>query len=218
MLSTRERNVLIATAAVAIGVPTLCFAWVDHRTEQLASHLSQAAAVPARIGGVDADLTGTVRLSDVALGSLVSADSIEASVALESLLAGQLGADEIRVAGPKVALEVDKNGDSDLARVVRRLAHGGGHTHAGHAIDAPRLVRKFERVTRTTICEPDTERPHRCQAAAFARDSLDVPRATHFEKATTTESGDLRDPPICINGGDDQPADGGYFSKTAAYT
>jgi hypothetical protein len=131
MLSTRERNVLIATAAVAIGVPTLCFAWVDHRTEQLAAHLSQAAGVPARIGAVDADLTGTVRLSDVALGSLVSAESVEASVALESLLAGQLGADEIRVAGPKVALEVDKSGDSDLARVVRRLAHGGRHTGTG---------------------------------------------------------------------------------------
>src|SRR3954471_8725737 len=106
MLSSHERNVLLATAALAIGVPTVAVAWVDHRTDQLADHLGTAAGVHAHIGAVDADLTGTVRLSDVSLGSLVAADSIEASVALESLLDGQLGADEIRVAGPRVAVEV----------------------------------------------------------------------------------------------------------------
>lgn len=140
MLSTRERNVLVATAALAIGLPTLAFAWIDHRTEQLAGDLSAAAGVPARIGGVDADLTGTVRLSDVALGSLVSADSVEASVALESLLSGQLGADEIRVAGPRVALEVDRSGDSDLARVIRKLAHGDGHARASGGSRVRRIV------------------------------------------------------------------------------
>src|SRR5512143_2705649 len=98
MLSTRERNVLIATAALALGVPTLAVALVDDDADGLAARRGCAAGVPARIGAVDADLTGTIRLSDVALGNLVSADSIEASVALESLLAGQLGADEIRVA------------------------------------------------------------------------------------------------------------------------
>jgi hypothetical protein len=136
MLSTRERNILVATAALAIAVPTVAVAWVDHETSALADHLAAAAGVPARLGDVDADLTGTVRLSDVALGQLIAADSIEASVALESLLAGQLGADEIRVAGPKVALEVDRSGDSDLARVVRRLSHSG---HRGGG--APRVRR-----------------------------------------------------------------------------
>jgi hypothetical protein len=140
MLSSRERNVLIATAAVAIGVPTAAVAFVDHQTDALASRLGTAAGVPAKIGAVDADLTGTVRLSDVALGSLVSAESIEASVALESLLDGQLGADEIRVAGPKVALEVDRNGDSDLARVIRKLAKSGGSHHGGGHARVRRIV------------------------------------------------------------------------------
>src|SRR3569623_2103090 len=130
MNSSRERNVLIATAALAIGVPTVAVAWVDHRTDQLADHLGSAAGVAARIGSVAADLTGTVRHSDVALGTLVEADSIEASVALESLLDGQLGADEIRVAGPRVSLEIDRSGDSDLARVVRKLARHG-HASGG---------------------------------------------------------------------------------------
>ena len=53
MLSSRERNVLLATAALAIGVPTAAVAWVDHRTDQLADHLGTAAGVPARIGAVE---------------------------------------------------------------------------------------------------------------------------------------------------------------------
>src|SRR5262249_5975710 len=75
------------------------------------------------IGRIDADLTGAIRLSDVALGDLVAADAIEASVALDSLLAGTLRADEIRVAGPRVAIQIDGDGGSDLTRLARRLIH-----------------------------------------------------------------------------------------------
>lgn len=116
-----------ATVVLAIGVPAAAAAWVGHRTDELAAHLGRAGGVPAHIGSLDADLTGTIRLSDVALGDLFAADAIEASVALESLLAGQLGADEIRVAAPRVSIEVDRDGDSDLARLIRRLAHAGAH-------------------------------------------------------------------------------------------
>ncbi len=84
-----------------------------------------AAGVPAHIGRVDADLTGTLRLTDVSLGQLVSAESIEASVGMSSLLSGQLGADEIRVAAPRIDAEVDGNGDSDLSRLLRRLVRSG---------------------------------------------------------------------------------------------
>src|SRR5438445_9153873 len=100
-------RLLAATAAVAIGAPIGTALWVGHRTDELASHLGRAGGVPARIGKLDADLTGTLRLSDVSLGELFAADAIEASVAAGPLLAGQLGADEIRVAGPRVSIEVD---------------------------------------------------------------------------------------------------------------
>ncbi|HET9992108.1 MAG TPA: hypothetical protein VFQ65_26440, partial [Kofleriaceae bacterium] len=114
---------------LALGVPAVAARYVATSTAALADHLGAAAGVPARIGRVDADLTARIRLSDVALGSLFAADAIEASVGLDSLLSGQLGADEIRVAGPRVAVEVDRTGDSDLARVVRRLAKTGtSHT------------------------------------------------------------------------------------------
>ena len=125
MFITRQRGVLIATAVLAVGVPLGAGLWIDARTADLTDDLGSAAGVPVRIGTVDADLTGAVRLSDVAFGELIQADAIEASVALDSLLAGQLRADEIRVSGPRVALRIDADGDSDLSRLVHRLARRG---------------------------------------------------------------------------------------------
>jgi hypothetical protein len=127
----RDRRILVATAVCAAGVPLSAAAWVHARTQALAEQLGSAAGVTARIGAIDADLTGTLRLSDVALGSLVAADTVEASVALGSLLSGTLRADEIRVAGPRVAIQVDGDGDSDLSRVARRLAGRGRNGGAG---------------------------------------------------------------------------------------
>ncbi|HEX4420335.1 MAG TPA: transglycosylase domain-containing protein [Kofleriaceae bacterium] len=130
MIARRDRRILVATCVCAVGVPAAAAGWLGARTEALAGELGAAAGVPARIGAVDAELTGTVRLSDIELGepgepgelgSLVRADSIEVSVGLDSLLAGALRADEIRVAGPRVQLEVGADGDSDLARLARRL-------------------------------------------------------------------------------------------------
>jgi hypothetical protein len=130
MMARRDQWILAVTALCAVGVPLTAAAWVSARTGALAAHLGAAAGVPARIGAIDADLTGTIRLSGLALGQLVTADSLEASVALGSLLAGTLRADEIRVAGPRVAVQVDGDGDSDLGRVARRLA-GRGRTTTG---------------------------------------------------------------------------------------
>lgn len=137
MFFSRDRRILIATAVFAAGLPVGAAALVDARTAELTEHLAGAAGVPVRIGGVDADLTGAIRLSDVAFGDLISAEAIEASVALDSLLAGQLRADEIRVSGPHVAVSVGADGDSDLARLARRLAKQG----RGHKGNAGRLRR-----------------------------------------------------------------------------
>src|SRR5690606_15275140 len=49
-------------------------------------------------------------------------DAIEASIGMGSLLGGRLRADEVRVDGPRVAVRIDPDGDSDLARLARRLA------------------------------------------------------------------------------------------------
>jgi hypothetical protein len=142
ILDARARRRLVATALLALGVPVGAAVYVGSRTHALAEHLGAAAGVPARVGNVDADLTGTIRLSDVALGDLLSADAIEASVALDSLLSGQLGADELRVAGPHVQISVERDGDSDLARVIRKLARGrgGGGGGGGNGTKMRRIV------------------------------------------------------------------------------
>lgn len=121
-MTTRERRILVATAILAVGAPAGAIALVRDRTDALVDHLSSVSGVAASIGSIDADLTGTVRLSEVAFGSLIRADAIEASVALDSLLSGELRADEIQIASPRVAIEVDADGDSNLARLARRLA------------------------------------------------------------------------------------------------
>ena len=130
----RDSRILLATAVCAAGVPVTAARWVQARTAGLAEHLGTAGGGTARIDAVDADLSGTIRLSDVAFGDLVTAHAIEASIAIDSLLAGTLRADEIRVAGPRVAIQVDGNGDSDLARLARRLLGkrpGAGDRRAG---------------------------------------------------------------------------------------
>jgi len=133
----RDHRIVAVTAVLAVGVPVGVACFVHARTAGLADHLGKVSDVRAHVGSVDADLTGTIRLSDVALGELISADSLEASVALDSLLAGQITADEIRVAGPHISITVDRDGDSDIARLVRRLA---GH-HTGGAATGSRVRR-----------------------------------------------------------------------------
>src|SRR5213078_2910768 len=130
-MRARERRILLATAVCAVGVPASAAAWLDARTAAVARHLGAAGGVAARIGGIDADLTGAIRLSDVALGDAIAAEAVEASVALDSLLHGTLRADEVRVAGPRVAIRVDGDGDSDVARLMRRLIRGRGEAGGG---------------------------------------------------------------------------------------
>ena len=140
-MTIRERRILCATAVLAVGVPLGAHAWIRARTDELAAHLGAAGGVPARIGSVDADLTGAIRLTDVALGRLVAVDTIEASVAMSSLLGGHLRADEIRLDGPRVAVDVDATGDSDLARLARRIAHRGGTANkAAEASGVRRII------------------------------------------------------------------------------
>lgn len=125
MLAAREGRVLVATAVAALGVPLALAAGVRARTDAVAEALSEASGLPVTIGRVDADLTGSIRLGDVAFGALVAAESIEASVAMSSLLGGQLRADEIRVSRPRLTVAIDRAGDSDLAALVRNLASRG---------------------------------------------------------------------------------------------
>jgi len=123
----RERRILAATAALAIGVPAGAAAWVRGATDALAARLTEIAGPVVggpgvRIGGIDVDLTGAIRLRDIALGDLVAADAVEASVAMGALLEGRLRVELVRIDGPRVRIRVEPDGGSDLARLARWLA------------------------------------------------------------------------------------------------
>jgi hypothetical protein len=136
----REHKIAAATAALAIGVPVGAACWIGARTDDLADRIGARGGIHATIGSVDADLTGTIRLEDVALGDVFAAESIEASTALDSLLGGHISADEIRVASPRISVEIDRDGDSDLARLVRRLGRREPGSQASGASRVRRIV------------------------------------------------------------------------------
>jgi hypothetical protein len=118
-----ERRWLIATSLLATAVPLAASRVLADRVDSgLAPALARLTGQPVAVGGVDAGLTGTVRLTDLAVGDLVEADAAEASVGMGSLLGGRLRADEIRVEAPRLRARIDGAGGSDLARVVQRVA------------------------------------------------------------------------------------------------
>ncbi len=140
MRFTHEHRTLLITAIFAVGAPVGAASWISSRTDDLADQLGEAGGVTARIGTVDADLSGAVRLSDVAFGDIIHAEAIEASVGMGSLLDGQLRADEIRVDDPHVSVTVDADGDSDLARLARRFR---GHKSTRSSDGGPHPIRRI---------------------------------------------------------------------------
>ncbi|MEZ4402102.1 MAG: biosynthetic peptidoglycan transglycosylase [Kofleriaceae bacterium] len=129
-----DERLTIAGLILAVAVPVGAARYLDHQVHQvLEPALTRATGVPTRVGGFEAGLTGNVTLRHIAVGDLITSDEIEASVSLDSLLAGQLSPDEIRVREPKVRAIADRDGRQAWRQVLARLAarkaphgHGGG--------------------------------------------------------------------------------------------
>ena len=118
----REPLILAVTGALALGVPAIAARHLDGRIAGLGPKLSELTGEPSSIAGVEAGLSGTVRLTGVEIGDVLRVEAVEASVALDSLLSGDLGADEIRLERPRLRAHVDGAGESNLARIFRRVA------------------------------------------------------------------------------------------------
>lgn len=117
-----RRTIWALGLGLAVAAPAAGRAVLARQVRALEDKLAQRAGVPCAIASVEAGLTGALRLRGVALGDMLSAEAIEASMAWTSLLSGELTADEVRVEGPRLSLSVDGAGGSDLARVLARLA------------------------------------------------------------------------------------------------
>lgn len=127
------------TVVAAVAAPVAAARHLRARVDgELEPALTRATGVPTRIGGVEAGLTGNLVVRDVAVGDLLTAETVEASVSLDSLLAGALSPDEIRVTGPRVRAVTDGAGHSAwkdvLARLAARRHPGGGGGGGGHRL------------------------------------------------------------------------------------
>lgn len=119
-----EPFLLAGTFALALLVPLGAHHHLARRVNtDLAPALSALASQPVRIGGMDADLTGAVRLRDIAVGKLMAADAIEAAVIPSpALLAGgSLRIREIRVEQPRLHVHVDRLGHTDVEDLLGRV-------------------------------------------------------------------------------------------------
>jgi hypothetical protein len=144
-----EPFLLAGTLALAVLLPVGAHRHLARRIDaDLAPALTALTNQPVRIGGVDADLTGAVRLRDVAVGKLMAADAIEAAVipSFEALAGGALRIREIRVERPRLHVRVDRLGRTDVEDLLGRVrahldARGSGLTAARSEPRAlPRIV------------------------------------------------------------------------------
>jgi hypothetical protein len=130
----REAVVLLVALLFAVACPIAAARHADRVTQRrLVPRLCAALGESVEIGGVEASLTGSVRIERVAVGAVFTAAAIEASVGLESLLSGQLGADEIRIESPHIRTRSDADGDTRLHAILARAqrAYRPGARSAG---------------------------------------------------------------------------------------
>lgn len=118
----REPLILAVTGILAVAVPVIAARHLSARIAALGPKLSELTGEPSSIAGVEAGLSGTVRLTGVEIGDVLRVEAVEASVALDSLLSGDFGVDEVRLERPRLRAYVDGAGESNLARIFRRVA------------------------------------------------------------------------------------------------
>jgi hypothetical protein len=122
MSGFRTMRFVAGALVVATGTSWSAYSYVANRTSELNAALSRKGGVAISIGSVDAGLTATVRLSDIRVGELFSADAFEARVAFSSLLNGEFGADEISVEAPRLNARIHADGNSELKDLVKRFS------------------------------------------------------------------------------------------------
>lgn len=130
----RQERAAAATLVLAVAAPVGAARYLDHRIhDRLEPALTRALGVDAHVGGFEAGLTGNVTVAALRIGDLLTADTVEAAVSLDSLLAGELTPDEIRVTHPRLRAIADQDGREAWRQVLARLAARRGHGATGGA-------------------------------------------------------------------------------------
>ncbi len=132
------RRALAVGFALALAVPMTGALALGHYRARVESGLSRRAQVPCRLGAIDAGLTGELVLRDVELGSVLSAERITLATSWHNLWHGRLALDEVKVAAPRATITIDAHGQSELSRLVARMARPSAAPASPHG-GRPRL-------------------------------------------------------------------------------
>ena len=125
----RDPLVLATTGVLAVAAPMLAARHLEQRVDALGPALTELTGEPSSIAGIEAGVTGEVRLTGVEIGDVLRVEAIEASL------------DEVRLERPVLAARVDGAGESNLARIMKRVAaRRGGGRGGGRARTLRRIV------------------------------------------------------------------------------
>lgn len=139
-----KRRAWAVGLALALAVPMAGALVLGHYRERIEQGLSRRAQVPCRLGAVDAGLTGELVLREVKFGPVFFAERITLATSWHSLWSGRLEVDEVEVAAPKATITIDANGQSELSRLVARMARSGGdRASGGRARPRPPIPRRI---------------------------------------------------------------------------
>jgi hypothetical protein len=141
---------LVVGAAALLGLiaPIAAARFADDRLQHgVSQRLSALTGVTARLGAVDVGLSGTVRLSDVALSDMFSARAVEFRASLATLLDGSFAPDELLVERPQLRAAANADGELDIAVVARRVL--------GRRAAAPGEKPRRSRLRRVVVSDGD---------------------------------------------------------------
>jgi hypothetical protein len=108
---------------VSLAVPLLARAHLARRVDHhLEPALERAFGAQVALGGLEAGLTGTLRLDDIAVAGSLTAGSIELGYGPVDLLAGHLAPVELRVVRPHLPSKSAPTGRATSIRCSPRSA------------------------------------------------------------------------------------------------
>src|SRR5262249_11167544 len=108
----------------ALAVPAALHFYAQNRIAAAERALGRLAGAEVHVGDAEVHLGGSLVLSDVTVGGVVTAAEVEAAVGMANLLAGRMTADEIVVLRPRV--RVDAAALRLLGHLPRRGPGGAG--------------------------------------------------------------------------------------------
>ena len=126
----------------SVLVPLCLYAYTRHKIQSgLVPALAAAALEPVHIGTVELSLFGTLRVEDLTIGESLSAQELEASVGMQTLMRGDFAPDEVRVVRPRVRARMNPDGSLDLSELLARLRRTRAKSSVAAVAPAPRRPR-----------------------------------------------------------------------------